>query len=115
MSRVWVWLKKWGGLLFGAVAAGLLVVLGAGWLWRRRVAELGRIRDELAVERARQEIAHLRGIREEIASRVEEKDEAIEAIDRKLAENRRAIVEAHEHGQGLTDEEVEDAFARLGY
>lgn len=115
MSRTWAWLKKWGGVLFGALTATLLVVLGAGWLWRRKVAELGRVQDELAVARAQREIAHLRGMREEIAHRVEEKDEVIEAIDRKLAENRRAIIEAHGYGQGLTDEEVEDAFARLGY
>lgn len=111
MSSVWEWLKKWGA----AIAGVLLAVLGAGWLWQRKSRELGRVKDRLAVERVKRDIARLQGMRKEISKRVGEKDEAIEGIDRQLAENRRAIVEAHEHGEGMSDEEVDEAFRRLGY
>lgn len=111
MTAVWAWLRKWGALVVGV----LLLVLGGGWLWRRREAALGRVRDELAVERAKREIERLRGQREEVARQVGEKDEAIAAIDSRLAENARKIVEAHEGGAGLTDEQVAEAFTRLGY
>lgn len=111
MKKAWDWVKRWGAFLF----AGLLVLMGAGWLWRRRTAELGRVQNELAVARAQKEIARLQGQRDEVALRVGEKDEKVEEIDKQLAANRRKIVEAHEHGQGLSDEEVEVAFARLGY
>lgn len=109
MTKVWAWLKRWGA----AVAGGLLFLLGAGWLWRRKASELGRVKDELAVERAKSAIARLEGVREEVKRQVGEKDEAIEQIDRQLLENKRAIVEAHEHGEGLSDEEVLEAFRRV--
>lgn len=115
MQKAWAWLKKWGTALFGAIAAVLLLVLGGGWLWRRREQALGAVRDELAVEKAKGEIARLRGVREEVAREVGEKDEAIVEVDRQLAENRRKIVEAHEGGQSLSDEEVDALFARMGF
>jgi cation transport ATPase len=110
-QSAWAWLRRWSLALF----AGALVLLGAGWLWRRKAVQLGRALDEAAVARARRDIARLQGLREEVAARVGEKDDAISVIDEKLAENRRVLVEAHEGGQGLTDGEVADAFRRLGY
>ncbi len=112
---MWAWLKRWGGALFGAISALLLLVLGGGWLWRRKQSEVSQLRDALAVEEATQEIAKLRAVRAEIVARVGEKDEAVEAIDQQLAANRRAVVSAHESGEGLSDEEIADAFARLGF
>jgi len=111
MAKVWAWLKKWGALLFGV----LLVLVGAGWLWQRRSNELGRVKDELAVSKAKERIAFLKGQREEVARAVGEDDDAVKIIDDELARNRREVIEAHEFGQGMTDQEVADAFDRLGY
>jgi len=113
--KAWEFVKKWGGAIFAALAAILLAVLGAGWLWRKKEAEAARLKDELAVAEATKEIARLTATREEVARQVGEKDEAIADVDRQLKENRRKIVEAHEGMEGLSDGEVEDALARLGY
>lgn len=114
MKKAWWWLKKWGATLLGVIAAALVLVLGGGWLWRRRQAELGAVKDELAVEKAKREIARLRGLREEILRQVGENDAATVEIDEKLLENKRKIVEAHERGEGLEGEDLERAFAELG-
>jgi hypothetical protein len=114
VTKAWQWLKKWGGLFFGGIVAALLFVMGAGWLWRRREAMLGRVRDELAVEKAKSEIARLQGMRAEVVRQVGENDAATAEIDEQLLGNRRKIVEAHEHGEGLSSEELERAFAELG-
>lgn len=111
IKAAWAWLRKWGL----AIAGILLLALGAGWLWRRKQRELGRVRDQLAVEESRREIAALQAQRDAVLARVDEHEPEVAAIDRQLADNRRRIVEAHEHGRGLSDEEVEDAFAKLGY
>lgn len=111
MKKAWEWLKRWGAALFG----GLLVLVGAGWLWNRKAKELGRVRDELAVASAKKEIARLQGRREEIARQSDAKAEDIMGVDREIAANKRKLVEAHENGHGLSEEEVERAFARLGY
>lgn len=108
------WLKEWGSWLFGGIAAALLFVLGAGWLWRRKTRELGKVKDELAVAKATKNIERLRGLREEIKARVGEDDQAIAEIDEQLKDNARALVEAHEGAEGMSDEEVLDELARLG-
>jgi len=107
----WEWLKKAGVWIAGV----LLLLLGAGWLWKRQRDALGKVRDQLAVERGLREVYRLRATREEVKKQVGEKDAAVEEIDRQLAENQRKIVEAHERGEGLSDDEVADAFARLGF
>lgn len=114
MKKAWTWIKKWGGVVFGSLAAVLLLLLGGGWLWRRKQAELGAVKDELAVERAKRDIERLRATRKEVARQVGEKDEAIAEIDRQLAKNRRKLADAHEGGENLTDEQVEAALERLG-
>jgi hypothetical protein len=115
MKKAWEWTKKWGGLLFGTIAAVLLLLLGGGWLWRKKKAEVGALKDELAVSEATKEIERLRALRKGVAERVGEKDQAIDEIDAELADNQRKIVEAHEGGEDLSAEEIAAEFARLGY
>lgn len=110
MKKVWAWLKKWGALILGA----LLAILGGGWLWQRHKRKLGAVKDELKVARAQKDIERLRGERKQLAERVGEKDERVKDIDKKLAHNEREIVEAHEGGEGLSDEEVRQEFSKLG-
>lgn len=109
------WLKKWGGLVGGFIVAILLGILTLGWYTRRKNAEVAQLTDKLAVEEATTEIEKLRAIRGEIVARVGEQDEAVEEIDRQLAENKRKMVEAHKGVEALSDEEIEDEFARLGF
>lgn len=112
LKRAWAWIKKYWAPILSAIAALVAGMVGVYWFRRRA---LGRVQDELAVARAQKEIARLRGAREEVTRRVGEKNEAIEEIDAQLADNRRQVVEAHENGQGLSDEEVLRAFEALGY
>lgn len=111
MKKVWAWLKKWGAVILGV----LLVIVGGGWLWQRHKRRVGRLKDELAVAEATKEIERLRGQREQLAERVGEKDEQIDQIDDEIKRNKRKIVEAHEQGEGLSDDEIEQEFAQLGY
>lgn len=111
MKKIWDWLKKWGGV----VATALLALVGFGWLWRKKKLELGEVRDELAIAKATKSIAALRARRDEVAKQVGEKDEAVEEIDAEIDANKRAIVEAYENGQDLSDKEVEQAFKEAGY
>lgn len=109
--KAWTWMKKWGL----AIAGGLLAVLGAGWLWRRQREKLGRVKDELAVARAKSKIDELRAVRREVESRLGETDKSIEVIDRQINEQRQVIVEAHENGANLSAEDVAEEMRRLGY
>lgn len=111
MKKAWEWIKKWGGVIGGV----LLALIGFGWLWHRKQLELGEVKDELAIAKATNNIAELRGRREEVAKQVGEKDEAVKEIDAEIAANKRAIIEAYENGEGLSDKEVERAFKEAGY
>lgn len=109
-ETAWPWLKKWGGWILG----GLVAILTLGLVTKAVHSRLGKVKDELAIAEATKKIGELRATRVQIEERVEEKDEALAVIDRQLAENRRRIIEAHEGGEDLTDEEVLEEFARLG-
>ena len=86
-EKAWPWLKKWGAWILGGIA----LVFGSGWLWNtykgklgRVKGKLGRVKDKLAVAEALKEREKLQAVRTEIATRVGEKDDAIEQIDRCL-------------------------------
>lgn len=113
MSGIVAWFKKWWKWLLSGLGA-LFVILTAGIIVHQK-RRLGQVRDKLAVAEAAKEIERLRALRQEVAAQVGEKDEAIEEVDRQLAENRRRLVEAHEGGEGLTDEEIAAEFASLGF
>jgi hypothetical protein len=112
LKKAWVWIREWSWALLLAVFA----LVGAGWAVRRKHIEAGAVRDALAVERAQRKIAELRGRRDQLLAELPRDHALVRAIDDELDENKREIVEAHEGlSEGLSDEEVADAFRRLGY
>jgi len=108
VKKVWEILRRWGAVILAA----LLVVFGAGWVWNRRRSR--RVADQLAVEKATKEIERLRAIREQLAERLGEKDEAIAEIDASIEENKADIIAAYEDFERMSDDEVADVFRRLG-
>lgn len=108
-NKIKDWFKRWWKYLVGGLAA----VFSAVFLWRRR--KVGQLKDELAAERAKSEIQVLKAYRARMLEEGVAKDEDIERLDREIQKNKRAIVEAHENAEGLSDDEVETEFARLGY
>ncbi len=115
MSKAWAWLKRWGAWLAGGLVAVLGALIGAGWLWRRHKAQLGAARDEAAIAEARREMDTLRARREILAERLGEQDESIAQLDTAITASKRRIVELHEGGADVANEDLDDAFRRLGY
>lgn len=110
-EKVVAWCKRWWGVL----VAGVLLVLGAVGLYTRQRAQLGAALDEAAVADARRQMDALRAARVEVTSRADAKTEEIQALDAQIAESKRRIVDLHEHGTDVPDEQLDDAFASLGY
>ena len=111
MTKVWAWLKKWGAWILGA----LLAVLTLGFFVRKAWRDKLQAEDKAAVAEAEKELEYLRGLREEVESRVDEKDEAIQDLDRRIDEQREVIRDAMKTGAGMSDEEIAAEFDRLGY
>jgi len=115
VQKAWKWTRYHVSQVLSIVVSLLLAILGIGWLWRRKSSQIGAVKDQLAVTQATSEIVKLRALRADLKARVGDKDEAIGLVDEELKRNQRLVVEAHEQGDGLSDQEVADEFARLGY
>ncbi len=111
MKRAWSWLRRNVVLLLGGVA----LLLGAYLLWRRHKDEVASLKDALKVERTRREISVLQEQRRALVERDEATEVQVEAVDALLSENRRTAVESVKRVRGLTDDEVEREFERLGF
>lgn len=102
-------LKKW----WGAILLGFSVLVAALFVARRR--ELGRLVDELTVDRAEVAIEILSARRDRIKADARDRDQRIADLDKDIAFNKRELIEAHEFGKGRSDEEIDFEYARLGY
>lgn len=110
-AKAWEHIKKTGVWIAGL----LLLVLGAGWMWRRSKARLLDAKDKAAIADAQAGIERLAAVREEVANRRGEKDAAIVAIDHQIEEQKKIIKETLELGAGMTPEEIDEEFRHMGY
>lgn len=109
MRRLWTWLKgRWQWLLLGAT-----LLFGGLFVRERRI--LGKVRDELALARAKREVARLEGERAAVSKYADTVEAEIERIDAEIHEARLRAVRAHEGGEELRGEALLDAFKELGF
>lgn len=111
LKTAWAWLRAHAW----PIVVSLIAALGMGLLWQHHKRKLGSLKDLVEVEKAQREIAALKARREALLERAEEKQTEIVVIDERIAEHKRAIVAAHEEVDALDDDQIADAFARLGY
>ena len=103
------WIKeKWVALL---VALGAL----AGLVLFSQRKRIGKLKDEIAFDHAKEEIEVLRKFKVRVLESATVEAKQIDRIDAEIQENQRALIEAHENAEGLTDEEISTEFARLGF
>lgn len=108
-KKLWVWVKeKWVAIL-----VGLSMILGVVVVARRR--QVGRLKNEIIFDAAKREIEVLQERRTVLLSQDGTKRKDIARLDGEILANKRAIIEAHEDAEGLSDANVEAEFARLGY
>lgn len=110
MKKTWDWLKKAGVWIAGV----LLLLMGAGWLWRTQKSKIGRLQDQVAVEKATSRVKELRAERSVLKEQDEEHVLEIARIDEELAHSRSEIRDAFENGADATEEEIDEELTRLG-
>jgi uncharacterized protein HemX len=111
LLRAWTWTKANVTALLGVVVALFAALF---FVNRERQKRLD-AEAQAAVEKAKAEIAALQARKQALVERADSKTEEIEAVEKKIAENKRAIVAHHENVGQMTPKEIEDAFSRLGY
>lgn len=110
LKRFWEWLKKAGVW----IAIALLGLIGMGWLWRRRGAIIGELKDRLAVEQAQSRVKELRAERKMLKEQDVVHVAEIERLDEEIAQQRQTIRDAFENGDKASEEEIDAELDRLG-
>ena len=111
MTKIWAWLKKWGALILGV----LLAIATLGLIGKTVAGKLGKLKDERQLAEATAEVRKLEAMRAEVHAQVGAEDAAVAILDHQIMEQKRRAVAAFEGGDGLSDDELEDAFrAALG-
>ena len=107
MKKIWGWI----------VAALGVVTAILGFILYRKYAKdnVDSLKDALAVSKAEKDIAVLDAERVMLEEDIEERDEEIKAVDVKLEENQRKIVEARTGAKELDADGVLEEYRRLGY
>ncbi len=98
MRRALDWLKRWRGAMQGVV----LVVLGAGWLWRRERGKRLDAEAEAEVARLKEKVATAKAVRDQLLKEVGEDDQAIGQLDVQIDANEHEILTHYEQTEGLT-------------
>jgi hypothetical protein len=114
LYKTWVWLKRWWKTVAGAAGGALVIGIGAFIAvgsYKRKVASL---KDAVKVERAINNVAELRGRRQEVLAQDAKDEVSVQEIDNKLEENRRRIAEVRERAEVSAEDLVEE-LNRLGY
>ncbi len=107
-DKVCKWLKNYGGFLLG----GIIAILGAGWLYQRKVTL--NVRDDLKVQEVKTKVAELQAVSHRLEEEDKKDEEEVRRIEVQREELKEEIEEAHTVS-GMSDDEVLAAFADLGY
>lgn len=108
LKSAWAWVARHAR----AILAALVLALGIAGLFQRR--RLGRLQDELALARAKKEIAELRERRALLEGYTEASAAEIERIDDAIREQKIRAVWAYEGGAELRGEALERELERQG-
>lgn len=111
MAKAWNWVRDHAGLLVTAVIA----ILGFLLFKRRQADAVTSLQGALAVAKAERDVAKLTERRDAAVARADAKEPEIRALDGKLAETRRKIVEVRTGAEKLSDDQVLEAYRKLGY
>lgn len=112
MTKVWAWLKRWGGLLFGV----LLALMGAGWMWQRERRKRLDAEAEAEAARLRENITSAVAVRAHMLDEVDEKEPLVVKLDEQIQSNERALLRLHEEDPTeMSSDEIRERLAELGY
>lgn len=109
LKEAWAWLCRnvW------AVVVALVAMLGAGIFWQYRKGKILKLEDQVALEKARRQLAALDARRKELEKQSNGKAVEIEALRVQRMNVKREVVQTVEKVGAMTDAEVESAFQDL--